>query len=253
MWLDLGIMKAKRMTLSKCCFALLTLAATGLVGAEPVQAPSMRAISGHYYLQGVREVGAELLLSRDGRFEYGISYGGVDQQAQGKWSVQDQTVVLQTDIQSDARFGAISESTEVLAPYNEAGARPVLLVVEIKSSALGLVWSGAEISAEFSNGQVRNGVTGRDGMLGFDVRAEPEWQGLTIKRVGIAYPRRGVAQSWHVIQSPDTRSLSVEFDPGRSLRPAFETLHLKIDYQRKAVQGLTMLPESNPSWRYVRE
>ena len=42
-------------------------------------------LPGHYYLQGVREVGSELVLSEDGSFDYLMSYGAVDISASGAW------------------------------------------------------------------------------------------------------------------------------------------------------------------------
>jgi hypothetical protein len=42
--------------------------------------------SGHYYLEGVMEVGSELLLRADGRFEYMLAYGALDELASGCWT-----------------------------------------------------------------------------------------------------------------------------------------------------------------------
>ncbi|MFZ6747943.1 hypothetical protein [Undibacterium sp. Ren11W] len=51
-------------------------------------------LAGHYYLSGVTEVGSELLLKRDGSFEWAMSYGAIDQQNQGTWKLQDGKLVL---------------------------------------------------------------------------------------------------------------------------------------------------------------
>lgn len=56
------------------------------------------ALAGHYYLSGVMETGSELLLKADGRFEWYISYGAVDQLAKGRWGRAGQTVTLAADI-----------------------------------------------------------------------------------------------------------------------------------------------------------
>lgn len=53
--------------------------------------------AGHYYLEGVMEVGSELLLKPDGRFEWMLSYGAVDQQAEGQWESTAGGIVLQRD------------------------------------------------------------------------------------------------------------------------------------------------------------
>lgn len=53
-------------------------------------------VAGHYYLRGMREVGSELLLSPDGRFDYLMSYGAVDIQASGTWRLDGKQVRLDT-------------------------------------------------------------------------------------------------------------------------------------------------------------
>lgn len=55
-------------------------------------------LAGHYHLSGVMETGSELLLKADGRFEWYISYGAVDQLAKGRWGRAGQTVTLAADI-----------------------------------------------------------------------------------------------------------------------------------------------------------
>lgn len=55
-------------------------------------------LAGHYYLNGVREVGSELLLKPDGRFQWYLSYGAMDQQAEGTWTRAEGRVLLQADL-----------------------------------------------------------------------------------------------------------------------------------------------------------
>jgi hypothetical protein len=56
--------------------------------------PADASLAGHYYLQGVMEVGSELLLRSDGSFEYALAYGNMDQAANGCWSRSEDGVVL---------------------------------------------------------------------------------------------------------------------------------------------------------------
>lgn len=51
-------------------------------------------VTGHYYLSGVREVGSELLLKPDGQFQFYMSYGAVDLEANGRWERQGEQVIL---------------------------------------------------------------------------------------------------------------------------------------------------------------
>ena len=53
---------------------------------------------GHYYLAGLRETGSELLLKPDGRFEWMLSYGAVDQFAEGRWTRVGDSVTLLSDM-----------------------------------------------------------------------------------------------------------------------------------------------------------
>lgn len=55
-------------------------------------------LAGHYYLDGVREAGSELLLKPDGRFEWYLSYGAMDQHAEGTWTRAEGRVLLQADL-----------------------------------------------------------------------------------------------------------------------------------------------------------
>jgi hypothetical protein len=51
-------------------------------------------VAGHYVLQGVMEVGSELLLKPDGTFEYMLAYGAADYWAKGSWKRDGDSVIL---------------------------------------------------------------------------------------------------------------------------------------------------------------
>jgi hypothetical protein len=51
-------------------------------------------LAGHYYLEGVTEVGSEILLRPDGSFDYMLAYGAEDQVANGCWSRSGDRVSL---------------------------------------------------------------------------------------------------------------------------------------------------------------
>lgn len=54
--------------------------------------PSDAKLAGHYYLNGVMEVGSELLLRPDGSFEFMLAYGANDQYGKGCWVRRGGTV-----------------------------------------------------------------------------------------------------------------------------------------------------------------
>ena len=64
------------------------------VGASAACAPADPSLAGHYDLQGVMEVGSELLLKADGRFEYMLAYGALDELASGCWTRNGGVVTL---------------------------------------------------------------------------------------------------------------------------------------------------------------
>ncbi|MEI7051718.1 hypothetical protein WCL09_15100 [Pseudomonas koreensis] len=54
-------------------------------------------LDGHYYLTGAMEMGAELMLRKDGTFDAGVSYGSADGFAKGTWQVENNTVTLKSN------------------------------------------------------------------------------------------------------------------------------------------------------------
>jgi hypothetical protein len=60
--------------------------------------------AGHYYLQGVMEVGSELLLKPDGTFEFMLAYGAADYFAKGTWKRDGNAVILHSDGKEEPPF-----------------------------------------------------------------------------------------------------------------------------------------------------
>ncbi|CAN7710795.1 hypothetical protein [Aminobacter sp. LjRoot7] len=75
---------------STAALGLLSLAA-GLATAEACS-PGDPKLAGHYYLNGVMEVGSELLLRPNGSFEFMLAYGANDQYGKGCWIKRGSTV-----------------------------------------------------------------------------------------------------------------------------------------------------------------
>src|SRR3954469_7368254 len=70
--------------------ALLPLLAFGT-------AASGRSPAGHYRLVGEQDAASELALRPNGRFQYFLIYGALDEQAEGRWSVAGGVVTLVTE------------------------------------------------------------------------------------------------------------------------------------------------------------
>lgn len=65
-------------------------------GCAEIKGRTDTRLAGHYYLSGVRETGSELVLRNDGSFDWFISYGAIDQFADGRWTSDGTQVILAT-------------------------------------------------------------------------------------------------------------------------------------------------------------
>ena len=83
---------------------LLLLAAAATVTAQtpalsaselgPACGKGSAHIPGHYTLRGVMEVGSEIILRKDGSFEFYLAYGANDQYGKGCWTQNGKNVAL---------------------------------------------------------------------------------------------------------------------------------------------------------------
>lgn len=199
-------------------------------------------LTGTYYLSGVREVGAELSLKANGRFSFGMAYGGVDRSAEGRWSVHGDTLTLTSDVPPPPSFSLGELGESLIGDYGDDSDKPALIVVKVASPRIGLVWSNMVVSAEFSNGQTRSGTTGRSGTLGFLARTDEAWRGAVVRRVSVAYPPGEVAPVWFKVDPAKTRSVIVHFEPGSMVPPAFETMTMQV--HAKSSGATTLLQKS---------
>lgn len=100
----------------------IMLAALTALIATPVSAQTVASLAGTYDGHQM-EMGAGLRLTADGRFEYGLAYGALDESGQGSWAIKDGRVLLTSDPVTPPRFvftgqrpgpaGALSISLEV--------------------------------------------------------------------------------------------------------------------------------------------
>lgn len=83
-------------SLSRLLVPLALLVTVSACSEVPEAPPTkeMEALSGHYYLQNVTDVGSELLLRKDGKFRWMLAYGATDQQAEGKWQLKGTQLIL---------------------------------------------------------------------------------------------------------------------------------------------------------------
>ena len=233
----------KTISLHALC-ALLALGG-GVAGA----APTVAELEGLYTLQRVRETAAELRLSADGRFTYGIAYGAQQQSAEGVWRVEDGRIVLVSDVRPEPRF-------EWGAPVNDRfegdPERPVDLVVRVESPELGMTWRNIEITAQYAQGAPRTGLTGSGGLLAFEMREQGEWAGARPERIGVSYPKMQVSQQWFDVPK-GTKTAHILFLPGRLIPSAFVEVRFRIDTAASAPISLVSVRENGQDgWRFER-
>jgi len=81
----------------------LQLAFLAAMIASPALAQHPASLVGHYDGHQM-EMGAELILTADGRFHYGVAYGALDEEAMGTWVLQGDHVLLTSDPVTPPRF-----------------------------------------------------------------------------------------------------------------------------------------------------
>jgi len=71
--------------------------------ASPAFAQQPASLAGHYDGHQM-EMGAELILNANGRFQYGVAYGALDEEAEGTWVLQGDHILLTSDPVTPPRF-----------------------------------------------------------------------------------------------------------------------------------------------------
>jgi hypothetical protein len=70
------------------------------------------AIAGEYYLHGVTEVGTGFLLKPDSTFQFFFSYGALDREGSGKWTVKDKEIIFNSKPKPQQDFALISSKAK---------------------------------------------------------------------------------------------------------------------------------------------
>lgn len=75
-----------------------------------LQSPAAAATLPGAYDGSQTELATRLVLHADGRFQYGLSYGALDERAQGRWAEKDGAVLLTTEpAPKPPRFAVVSD------------------------------------------------------------------------------------------------------------------------------------------------
>lgn len=148
------------------CASLLSLSASAVAADQP--APSL---AGHYYLQGVTEVGSELLLKKDGKFEWMLAYGNVDQQASGDWSASGKEVTLHAASPGKAPQFRVFDEEEMRIRKPAAAGQWVAIVGFPQLGPM----AGVEVKFEAKSGKTASAVSLQNGDAIVQMPASEQW------------------------------------------------------------------------------
>jgi hypothetical protein len=201
--------------LASAAFSLLAFAAHA-------GAPVPAALPGHYYLGGVTEVGSELLLKKDGSFQWMLSYGNVDQQASGAWRVAGDEVTLETGIGGkEPTFRLFKESElSIKKPAGDG------VWVAIVGYPLEGPMAGVEVKFEAKSGKTATAVSAPSGDAIVKMPASEQWVRAGLRREGAK-----VDYQWLAIPAARAGKRIAAFAPDDSQwlnSQAFKTLTLRV-------------------------
>ena len=166
------------MKISLACW----LACAALACAAPASAADQAgsALPGHYYLQGVMETGSELLLKKDGTFEWMLSYGNTDEQASGEWRIAGDLVTLVAgNGGKEPQFRVFEETEMRIQKPAEAG----LWVAIVGFPKVGPM-AGVEVKFEAHSGKSATAVSVANGDAIVRMPASERWVRAGLRRQG---------------------------------------------------------------------
>jgi hypothetical protein len=137
-------------------------------------------LAGVYRLMGEQDAASELALRPDGRFQYFLVYGALDERAEGRWTVTDSVVTLVTEPKPvPPEFNRNRSGTTVSAP----------LTVRVRwpdGRGVALV----DLSVGFGEGPPIEGYTQEEGWsLPAEEKRTPRWVELKVPMHDFASPR----------------------------------------------------------------
>jgi hypothetical protein len=146
-----------------------------LAAASPAQ-----DLAGRYRLEGGPDVASELILYPDGRFEYGLSAGALDEGAAGTWKAEGGRIRLTTIPKPvPPRFVALAASGDPAAPL-------VVKVVSPRDEGI----AGVDFRIGFTDGSTFANYTQEYGWSADEGdRRRPAWIELSVPMHGLVSPR----------------------------------------------------------------
>jgi hypothetical protein len=177
--------------------------------------PDAATVAGDYRLQGVREVGSLLRLSADGRYQFMAAVGSVDETDEGRWTVDNDAVVLKSSAPRQPPVVKFRES----AKDDKPGVRVQFAGPDGKRAAGAL---HVELTA---NGARRGAYSGPERGLTESPRAELPVQRISIMLLGFL---RKYPPTEFQPPNPEHNHYVFEVTLGNYGRTVFDDLRLRI-------------------------
>ena len=201
-----------------CCAPALSLAAEKTAAsASPADKSSL---AGHYYLNGRTEVGSELLLKADGSFQWGLSYGAVDQFARGTWSLQGNSVTLTSAPQGVPNFKLFDADDYHNTHPAEAGVWIAIVGFPHQGPL-----ANVEVQFESASGRSATAVSVRNGDAIVKMPATEQW-----KRAGLRMKDSKAPLQWIDMPAERVKARLAGFtvsNPDAITPSAFKTMSLE--------------------------
>ncbi|MGK5026313.1 hypothetical protein [Janthinobacterium sp. RB2R34] len=199
------------------CAGLLSLTFSAIAADQPAS-----SLPGHYYLQGVTEVGSELLLKEDGKFEWMLAYGNVDQQASGDWSVAGKEVTLRAASPGKAPQFRVFDEEEMRIRKPAAAGQWVAIVGFPQLGPM----AGVEVKFEAKSGKTATAVSLQNGDAIVKMPSSEEWV-----RAGLRLEGAKEEYQWLPVPAGRARERIAAFavtDRQWLMKPAFQKLTLRV-------------------------
>ena len=196
-------------------------------------------LPGHYYLKGMREVGSELLLKKEGQFQWMLSYGSRDLYAEGSWQQTDnQLILLAAPPSPNPLFRLFTEKEMNIRKPAEEGRWVAIVGVPQYGPVPDI-----EVQFESKSGKKIRAVSDESGDAMVKMPAREEWA-----RAGLR--RKNSKGSWQWLVIPPERAKAriaafaldnprdAQIAPFEKMQLQIETQGLLIDDQTTGIRGL---------------
>jgi len=199
-----------------------------LLAAVPTLLHAQTPLAGHYRAAEGHELAAEIILAPDGRFEYQLAYGALDETASGHWRADGNRACLTTDPRPvPPEF--------VRQPPGDAAGPTVMVTMEGRGIA------GIDFRIGFDSGDPVDGYTQYDGwQLPPEEHRIPRW-------IEVADPIHRFASPRFTLTPQDAGRLTVALVPHDLGVVDFEDACLEVAGQQ------AILHRKEGDMRFVRD